>query len=44
MPLSRLRLSNTGDDVPYSFQQVSGFSNVPYNLITNKGDETGPTS
>ena len=31
-------------NVRYSFRQVSGFVNVPYNLITNKlkGDETGP--
>jgi len=28
---------------PTFFGQVSGFFNVPYNLITDKGDETGPT-
>ena len=44
MPPSRLRsVHNTGDNVPYSFRQVSGFFKVPYRLITNKGDETGPT-
>ena len=44
MPPSRLRsVHNTGHNVPYSFRQVSGFFNVPYNLITNKGDEMGPT-
>ena len=33
---------NTGDYVPYSYQIVSGFFNVPYYLISNKGHETGP--
>ena len=33
---------NTGDYVPYSYQIVSGFFNVPYYLISNKGYETGP--
>ena len=37
----RLRfVHNTGDDVRYSFRQVSGFFNVPYNLVTNKGSYT----
>ena len=33
---------NTGDYVPYSYRTVSGFFNVPYYLIPNKGDETEP--
>ena len=33
---------NTGDCVPYSYRMVSGFFNVPYYLISNKGYETGP--
>ena len=33
---------NTGHNVPYSFQAMSGFFNVPYQLISNKGYETGP--
>ena len=33
---------NTGDNVPYSFREVSGFFNVPYYFISNKGYETGP--
>ena len=38
-----LRLDhNTGDYVPYSYRTVSGFFNVPYYLISNKGYETGP--
>jgi len=44
MPPSRLRsVHNTGDNVPYSFRQVSGFFSVTYNLITNKGDKPGPS-
>ena len=39
----QLRLDhNTGDYVPYSYRTVSGFFNVPYFLISNKGYETGP--
>ena len=30
------------DYVPYSYRTVSGFFNVPYYLISNKGYETGP--
>ena len=33
---------NTEDYVPYSYRTVSGFFNVPYYLISNKGYETGP--
>ena len=33
---------NTKDYVPYSFRIVSGFFNVPYYLISNKGYEEGP--
>ena len=34
----QLRLDhNTGDYVPYSYRTVSGFFNVPYYLISNKG-------
>ena len=33
---------NTGDYAPYSYRTVSGFFNVPYYLISNKGYETGP--
>ena len=33
---------NTRDYVPYSYRIVSGFFNVPYYLISNKGDEMGP--
>ena len=39
----QLRLDhNTGDYVPYSYRTVSGFFNVPYHLISNRGYETGP--
>ena len=39
----QLRLdNNTGDYVPYSYRTVSGFFNVPYYLISNRGYETGP--
>ena len=33
---------NTGDYFPYSYRMVSGFFNVPYYLISNKGYETRP--
>ena len=33
---------NTGDYVPYSYRTASGFFNIPYYLISNKGYETGP--
>ena len=33
---------NSGDYVPYSYRTASGFFNVPYYLISNKGYETGP--
>ena len=33
---------NNGDYVPYSYRMVSGFFNIPYYLISNKGYETGP--
>ena len=33
---------NTEDNVPYSLREVSGFFNVPYYLVSNKGFETGP--
>ena len=33
---------NTGDYVPYSYRIVSGFFNVQYYLIANKGYEMGP--
>ena len=33
---------NTVDYVPYSYQMVSGFFNVPCYLISNKGYEMGP--
>ena len=43
MPPTRLRsVYNTGDTVPYPFQVVSGFFNVPYYLVSNKGYKEGP--
>ena len=33
---------NIGDYVPYSYRIVSGFFNIPYYLISNKGYETRP--
>ena len=33
---------NIGDYVPNSYRIVSGFFNVPYHLISDKGYETGP--
>ena len=33
---------NAGDNVSYSFREVSGFFNVPYYFVPNEGYEAGP--
>ena len=33
---------NTREHVPFSYRIVSGFFNVPYHLLSDKGYETGP--
>ena len=41
--LNRIRSDhNTRDNVSYSFLEVSGFFNIPYYLVSNKGYEMGP--